>query len=356
MTQERDDLSTLVHGLKTVTSPFRAFLNDLHKETCLIQDGEVANTLPELARVDPERFGICVADTSGKIYEAGDSNYSFLIQAIARPFLYGLVLQEYGREEVLKKIGVELTNNSFDELLSKNSAYHHNPMHAAGSIINLAMIAGENQTSRLNYMLNTFQKYAGREMHVDTPAFVSARLKGYRYRALVQLLLEQHILTDHVDDTLDLFFQQQSILVTCRDMAVMAATLANKGVNPVTGEQAIDETYIRDILSIMYTSGMQGYTGKWVYQVGIPSIGGIGGGILAVVPQRIGIAVFSPRLNENGHSVRGIKVCEELSQRFGLHLFDSRFGGSELQDAMNEQRQQRSRGADAKDRISRALI
>ncbi len=357
MTKEHDDLSTLVHGLKTKTSPFRTVLNELHQTYKPMQEGTIANTIPELAKASPDCFGICVVDTSGKVYEVGDSNKPFLIQSLAKPFLYGLTLDTYGREQVLAKIGVEVTQDSFDALLSdKESCRLQNPMLHVGAMVNVSMIKGENQTARLNALLKMFQQYIGHDVQVDTPAFVSSRLTGHRYRALTYLLLDNGIIREDVEETLDLFFQQSVVQVTCRDIATMAATLANKGINPITGERAISDSYIRDVLSIMYTSGMHGFTGEWSYRVGLPSKSSISGGLFAVVPNQGGIGIFSPPLNDTGHSVRGIHVCENLSQHFGLHMFDAKEGGKGLIDAMDERHQQsRSRGDDARGRVSRAL-
>src|SRR5205823_5454151 len=129
-----------------------------------------------------------------------------------------------------------------------------------------------------------------------------------------------------IETTLDLYFQQCSIMMNCRHLAVMAATLANKGINPVTGQRAVDAQYIKDILNVMYTCGMYDFAGEWAYKVGLPAKSGVGGGILAVVPRHFGIAVFSPPLDSHGHSIRGIKVFEELSQRYSLHIFDLLLG------------------------------
>jgi len=156
--------------------------------------------------------------------------------------------------------------------------------------------------------------------------YTSERATGHRNRALAHLMLNFGMIDENIDGALDLYFQQCSVLVSCQDLAVMAATLANGGVNPVTGERAIDARYIRDILSVMYTCGLYDFAGQWAYTVGLPAKSGVGGGIIAVVPGEGGMAVFSPPLDARGNSVRGIKVCEELSQRFGLHLFDAREG------------------------------
>jgi glutaminase len=154
--------------------------------------------------------------------------------------------------------------------------------------------------------------------------FTSERATGHRNRAIAHLMLNFGMIDDRLEEGLDLYFKQCSILVTCRDLAVMAATLANRGVNPVSGERALPVEYVRDVLSVMYTCGMYDFSGEWAYRVGLPAKSGVSGGILAVVPGQAGIGVFSPRLDARGNSVRGIRVCEELAERFGLHVFDCR--------------------------------
>jgi glutaminase len=337
MTQEKDDLSTLVHGMRTVASPLRAFLSDLHSTYKTLRDGLIADDIPELAKAKPDWFGICVADTQGQIYEVGDCSQQFTMQAIADPFIYGMVLEEYGREHVLSRVGVEPTSDSFEAVLSDMRSKHlQNPMLNAGAIVVVSMIKGDSQTGRLNHMLDTLRRYTGRDVQVDAPSFVSARAWGHRFRSLAHLMLDCGIIGEDIDETLDLFFQQRSMMASCRDLAVMAATIANRGVNPVTGEQAIAEEYVRDMLSVMYTCGLHDFSGEWAYRVGLPAKGGVSGGLIAVVPQQVGVAVFSPLLNTHGLSVRGIRVCEDLSREFGLHIFDPQFGGPKLREAMTE--------------------
>jgi glutaminase len=169
-----------------------------------------------------------------------------------------------------------------------------------------------------------FQRYVGHPVSVDMAVFTSERATGHRNRAIAHLMLNFGMIDARVDEALDLYFKQCSVLVTCRDLAMMGATLANQGVNPLTGERAIAAEYVRDVLSVMYTCGMYDYAGEWAYRVGLPAKSGVGGGILAVVPGQAGIGVFSPRLDVHGNSVRGIRVCEDLSERFGLHIFDGR--------------------------------
>lgn len=353
MPEEKDDLSTLVHGMKRLASPLRNFLNDLHTRYKPLDEGTVANQIPELAKANPNWFGICVIDMEGHVYEVGDVSRSFTIQDIAKPFVYGLALQDHGRDEVLSKVTIEPTTDSFETILNEKPSRHlQNPMHNAGAIVTSSMLKGENPSEQLNHMFDMFRCYIGHDVLTDASAFVSTRTNGHRYRAMAHLLLALGMIGEEVDEILDMFFHELSLLVTCHDLAVMAATLANKGINPITGERAVEEMYVKDILNLMYTCGMHKDTGDWAYRVGLPARSSNSGAIIAVVPRQLGIAVYSPPLNAHGHSVRGVKVCEELSQRFGLHIFDPNFGGLQLQEATTERSR---RQASAKNRIAQAL-
>jgi glutaminase len=167
-----------------------------------------------------------------------------------------------------------------------------------------------------------FSKYTGHNALVDISVFTSERSTGHRNRAIAHLMLNFGMIDHNIEEVLDLYFQQCAVMVNCQDLALMAATLANRGINPITGKQALDSRYIKDILSIMYTCGMYNFAGEWAYKVGLPAKSGVCGGIIAVVPHKIGIGVFSPLLDMRGNSLRGVKVCEELSRRLGLHLFE----------------------------------
>ena len=192
----------------------------------------------------------------------------------------------------------------------------------AGAIATTSLIKGYGATERLNRMLEMFQRYIGHDIFVDISVFMSERTTGHRNRAMAHLMLNFGMIDQKIDEALDLYFQQCSIMVNCHDLALMAATLANKGINPITKEQAVKTCYIKDILSVMYTCGMYNFAGEWAYKVGLPAKSGVSGGIMVVVPNLGGIAVFSPLLDGNGNSIRGIKVCEELSQELRLHLFE----------------------------------
>ncbi|XWK89891.1 MAG: glutaminase A [Phormidium sp.] len=313
----------MINESEVIRSPLLSVLQELHLKYQHLQEGKLANYIPELAKVNPELFSICVMTIDGQIFTVGDYQHLFTIQSISKVFVYGMALEEHGRDAVLKKVGVEPTGDAFNSIvLDEISKRPYNPMVNAGAIAITSLIKGCGPTERLNRMLEMFRRYIGHDIFIDISVFMSERTTGHRNRAMAHLMLNFGMIDHKIEEVLDLYFQQCSLMVNCQDLAVMAATLANNGVNPVTGEQAVKSDYVRDILSVMYTCGMYNFAGEWAYKVGLPAKSGVSGGLIVVVPNKIGIAVFSPLLDERGNSVRGVKICEELSQIYGLHIFD----------------------------------
>ncbi len=303
-------------------SDMQQTLNELYEHYLKLTDGQVASYIPELSKADPGWFAIVVVTCDGQVYSVGDKNKYFTIQSISKPFVYGMALEEHGRALVSSKVGVEPSGEAFNSITLDKLKRPQNPMINAGAIALTSTIKGSDASERLNRMLEMFSRYIGSEVHVNMPVFLSERSTGHRNRAIAYLMRNFDMIGPDIEATLDLYFQQCAVMMNCSQLAVMAATLANAGINPMTGVRAISAEYVRDILSVMYTCGLYDFAGEWACNVGLPAKSGVGGGILAVVPRRMGIAVFSPPLDEHGHSVRGIRVCEELSRRFKLHIFD----------------------------------
>jgi glutaminase len=311
----------------SVASPFQTYLNQLHHKYHSLREGKVASYIPELAKMNPDWFSICVATVDGQVFAAGDADQLFTIQSISKVFVQGLALEDHGRNYLLTKVGVEPTGDAFNAIvLDEKSKRPYNPMVNAGAIATTSLIKGSGPTERLNRLLEMFRRYIGHDTYIDMSTFISERTTGDRNRAMAYLMHNFGMIDSRVEEALDLYFQQCAVMVTCRDLAVMAATLANHGLNPITGERAVAACYIRDILSVMHTCGMYNFAGEWTYRIGLPAKSGVSGGIIVVVPNQIGIAVFSPPLDARANSTRGVKVCEELSEQFGLHLFDSSMG------------------------------
>lgn len=314
----------LASQIQAVASPFRSYLSNLHRQYQSLDEGTVADYIPELAKVNPDWFGIAVITADGSVYEVGDCQQLFTMQSISKAFVYGLALEVHGRDAVLSKVGVEPNGEAFNSIvLDEQTNRPYNPMVNAGAIAVTDLVPGDTATDRLNCLLDLFRRYTGRPIYLDSSVATSEKLTGSRNRAIAHLMHNFGMISDRIDETLELYFQQCSMLVNCHDLAVMGATLANGGVNPITGEQAIDRRYVQDVLSVMHACGMYDYSGEWVYRVGMPAKSGVGGGITAVAPQKLGIGVFSPRLDAKGNSIRGIRVCQQIVQDLGLHLFSA---------------------------------
>jgi len=256
----------------------------------------------------------------GHEYSAGDTSVSFTVQSISKPFAYGLALEDNGEEYVLSKVGVEPSGEAFNAIsLNPGTGIPSNPMINAGAIATAAMVKSGESTP-LTRMREMFARYIGHDVGVDEAVYRSESDTGHRNRAIGHMLRNFEIVPGNPEAALDLYFQQCSILVTCRDLAVMAACLANGGVNPVTGHRAVESRYVENILSVMGSCGMYDYAGEWIYRVGMPAKSGVWGGVVAVLPGQLGIGVFSPRLDARGNSVRGVGVCVDLSRAYSLHM------------------------------------
>jgi glutaminase len=334
--QQRNDLKALVGDLAAIASPMQAYLEELHSRFHSLNNGVVADYIPELARANPNWFAICITTVDGKMFKVGNFAQEFTIQSVSKPFVYGMALEDHGRDFVLSRVGVEPSGDAFNAIvLDKHSNRPYNPMVNAGAIATAALVKGQDPAERMNRLLALFRHYTGREIRMDVSVFVSERSTGDRNRAIAYLMRNFGMLAGNLDEALDLYFQQCSLLVNCQDLALMAATLANDGVNPVSGERAVSTDYVKDMLSVMYTCGMYDFSGEWAYQVGMPAKSGVGGGIIAVAPKQLGIGVFSPLLDLRGNSVRGVAVCSEISRHFGLHAFDTCIDDSRLREAIS---------------------
>lgn len=305
----------------TSTGPFGEEVREILEGLATLGGGTVADYIPELGKADPSWFGIAVATIDGAVHEAGDSRLPFTIQSISKPFVYGMALEDRGRAEVMRRVGVEPTGDAFNSIeIDEVSLRPFNPMVNAGAIVTSGMVRGDDATERRERVMSFLSAFAGRELGIDDDVFRSEAETGDRNRAIAYFM-RAHGMLDDVDDVLDLYFRQCSVLVTCRDLAVMAATLANGGLNPVTGHHALHRTHVESVLSVMATCGMYDYAGEWLYTVGLPAKSGVAGGVIAVLPGQLGIGVFSPPLDARGNSVRGIAVCQEISRRYQLHQY-----------------------------------
>lgn len=269
------------------------------------------------------QFAIAVMRIDGQLSSVGDDELPFALQSVSKVFAYGLALADHGRERVLDQVGVEPTGEAFNSIaFDEADERPHNPMVNAGAIATTALLRGSDQRERLERLLKSLRAYGANDS-IDVDAYtIEGELRDAdRNRAIAYLMRSREMISGDVEDTLELYLRQCSVRVDCRDLATMAATLANGGVNPISGEECIPRERARDVLSVMYTCGMYDFAGHWAFEVGLPAKSGVSGAILCVVPGKGGIAVFSPGLDPYGNSVRGTRVCADISQRLGLHIF-----------------------------------
>jgi glutaminase len=301
----------------------QAILSDLHQKYQIYTDGQCATYIPELAKANTNHFGLAVATVDGELFSCGDDDVTFTLQSASKPFTYGLALQNLGREFVHSKVGVEPSGEAFNSIVELEKSTHrpYNPMINSGAIAISSMIRAKSFGERQGKFMEMFENYSGRTLGIDEGVFASEKKTAHRNRSIAHLLRHFNIIGDDIDETLDLYFKHCSVLADVKDLAVMAATLANKGVNPRTKRSAVPGQHVADILSLMFTCGMYDSSGEWAYTVGLPAKSGVSGCIFGVVPGSMGIAVFSPPIDGKGHSVRGQKVFQELSKTLGLGIF-----------------------------------
>lgn len=302
--------------------PLQRFLTSCYEEFESDDTGTVADYIPELLRANPAHFGIGLVTIDGHVYEAGDSAVPFTIQSVSKAFVFALALETVGEERVAAAIGVEPSGEAFNSIRLTNDNRPFNPMVNAGAIACSGLIHQVCGAAAFERIREKLSRFAGRELLVDDAVHASEVATGNRNRAIAWLLRNYSVLQGDVDAVLDTYFRQCAVLVTARDLAVMAATLANRGINPVTGVQVITPHVVARTLSVMTSSGMYDYAGEWIYRVGMPAKSGVGGGIVAALPSQLGLGTFSPRLDSHGNSARGLRVCEALSARFDLHMLN----------------------------------
>ncbi len=313
----------------------QAIVEDTYQRYKDVSDGEVATYIPELGKANPDDFGICIVTLDGRTFWAGNCEQEFTIQSICKPFAFQLALEELGRDATLRHVGVEPTGDSFNSIeLEPKTMRPFNPMVNAGAIAVASLIKKGSCESGVRGFVEKMEAAAGRTLRIDKAVLESESATGNRNRAIAYLMLNHGIIDSRIDHTLHQYFSQCSLLVNCRDLATMAVTLANMGANPVTGERVFDFQYIKDVLTVMFTCGLYDYAGGWAYEVGVPAKSGVGGGIIAVVNRQLGIAVYSPRLDAKGNSVRGIMACKELASQLGLHAFEFTNVGSNFMQSL----------------------
>ncbi|TFZ07205.1 glutaminase A [Ramlibacter henchirensis] len=295
------------------------YLRDLLERFRPLREGKVQQSLPGMDRTDPDTFAIAVATADGQVWSEGDDRHPFSLQSISKPFLYGMALDQLGRECVHRKVAVEPTGEAFNSLTELEEDHlPYNPMINSGAIAISALLHHDAPDESRDRMMAMFGEYLGRRAEVHEAVKGRELLGAHRNRAIAHLLRHFEVIGDDIDGAIRLYAWQCAVMLDVRELALMAATLANGGVQPVTGRRALQRRHVRDVLTLMFTCGMYDTSGTWAYHVGLPAKSGVSGGILAVVPGRMGLAVFSPRLDGHGHSVRGIQVFKAWAVDWGL--------------------------------------
>jgi glutaminase len=288
-------------------------------------EGGNSTVYPALARVPSNLFGVCVVGTSGNIYAVGDAEYEFTIMSVSKPFVFALVCQELGVEDVRKKIGVNATGLAFNSLagIERNPDGRTNPMVNSGAIATTSLVPGANSKAKWKFIHEGLSRFAGRALSVNEEVYVSASETNYRNRSIARLLQSYGRIYMDPAQAVDLYTRQCALNVSAKDLAVMGATLADGGVNPLTKERVIDAAVCHYALAVMTTAGLYETSGDWLFDIGLPGKSGIGGGIVTVSPGKGGLGTFAPPLDAAGNSVKGQLVAQFLSRQLGMDLFVS---------------------------------
>lgn len=309
--------------------PIQTALEQIYAIVATEKGGALASYIPELAQVEPDRFGLALMSTKGQLFVVGDVDVPFTIQSVSKAFSYCLALELLGRDAVQLRVGVEPSGDAFNAIeFDPITRRPFNPMVNAGAITVAGILRDAYGNDAFNQVMARFSKAAGRTLVMDENVYRSEASTGHRNRAIGHLLCATGALAEPVDAAVDLYFRLCSIQVTARDLANMAATLANLGQNPATQVEVFDLRSVRDTLSVMLSCGMYDYSGSWIYDVGIPAKSGVGGGLIGVVSRQLGIGSFAPRLDGKGNSVQGVAAFRRLADELGLHMFDCTNMGS----------------------------
>jgi glutaminase len=303
----------------------RALVDEAHERYRSIGEGAVSDVYPALARVPPELFGIGVAAVTGDVHAVGDAEHEFAIMSVAKPFVFALVCQELGPDEIRDRIGMNATGLPFNSpvAVEQSADGRTNPMVNPGAIATVSLVSGPSAEARWQWVVNGLSLFAGRELALDVEVYRSASETNHRNRDLARLLESRDRLYCDSSEAVDRYTRQSCLSVSAKDLAAMGATLADGGVNPVTGVQVIDAETCRHTLAVMATAGLYETSGDWLHEVGLPGKSGIGGGIVTVAPGKGGLGTFAPPLDAAGNSVKGKLAATFLSHSLGMHVFAS---------------------------------
>jgi glutaminase len=320
---------------RTQPSPeqIRAAMKRAYDKFKGLKEGKNADYIPALAKVDSALFGIAIVTVDGQVFEVGDSGKAFTIQSVAKPFTAAALIDQMGADELSKQVGVNQTGQAFNSLLAMELLKMQerppagNPLVNPGAIASVGLLDAKTRDERWKKVSANLNGFAGRQLPLDQEVYESEKATFSRNQAFSYLLQNYEILQSDPMQALDIYTAQCSVAVTARELAMMGATLANGGVNPVTNKRVVSADAAQRTLSLMLTSGLYENSGEWSYDVGLPAKSGVGGGIVAVVPGQYAIATFAPPLDEAGNSVRGQRAIEAIAKELGSSIFSVPGGG-----------------------------
>jgi glutaminase len=323
------DSSFVSTGHLPTPEAITALVREAHARFKSNTDGENSQVYPALARARSELFGVSVVGVSGNVYAAGDTDHEFSIMSVSKPFVFALVCQQMGAERAREKLGANATGMPFNSLaaVERSADGRTNPMVNAGAIATTSLVPGATFDAKWQFIYDGLSRFAGRKLPLNEEVYASASETNFRNQGIARLLQSfGRIYFDPAQAT-DLYTKQCSLNVSAKDLAVMGATLADGGVNPLTKERVVDPAICHYALAVMTTAGLYETSGDWLYDIGLPGKSGIGGGIVTVSPGKGGLGTFAPPLDGAGNSVKGQLVAKFLSQRLGMDLFVSKPDG-----------------------------
>jgi glutaminase len=303
----------------------KALVTEAHARFKSNKDGENSQVYPALARVPAQLFGICVVGTAGNVHAAGDTDHEFSIMSVSKPFLFALICEQIGADKAREKLGANATGFAFNSVagIERTADGRTNPMVNAGAIATTSLVPGADVEAKWKSIHDGLSQFAGRKLPMNDEVLTSALETNFRNRSIAQFLHSVNRIYCDPMEAVELYTRQCSLNVSAKDLAVMGATLADGGVNPLTKERVVDPIVCHYALAVMTTAGLYETSGDWLYDIGLPGKSGIGGGIVTVSPGKGGLGTFAPRLDAAGNSVKGQLVAKFLSQRLGMDLFVS---------------------------------
>jgi len=324
-----DDLDRVAQAVSTGSLPGWDRVDELvlaaHERGRADDEGALADDIPALAAADPARFGVCVAEVDGGVHVAGETEVEFSIQSISKAFVYALVCESLGHEAVRARVGVNNTGLAFNSVMAieLNDGHPMNPMVNAGALATTAMVDGDTPADQWARIRDGLSRFAGRPLGLDQEVYESESHTNQRNRAIARLLESYGRIELDPLTVVDTYTRQCSLRVNARDLAVMGATLADGGVNPVTGDRVVSADVCRDTLAVLAANGLYERSGEWLFEIGLPGKSGVAGGIVTIAPGKAGIGTYSPLLDRAGNSVRGQRATAYLSRVLGLNVFAS---------------------------------